>query len=97
MQRPIRATDHRHLSPRRKEATPWPPTRTPLLRTLSAPVTSDGVHKQITDQRLAEIARDHDDDPRALAEAIVAEPQADDDGYRDDATVVVLLRAPAAA
>ena len=57
-------------------------------------LTSDGVHKQITHERLAELVREHADDPQVLADAVVAEPQADQDGYRDDATVIVILRTP---
>lgn len=57
-------------------------------------LSSDGVHKQMADERLAELVREHADDPQALADAVVAEPQADEDGYRDDATVIVILHAP---
>lgn len=54
-------------------------------------LTSDGVHKQITGQRLAEIVAAHADaDPQALADAIVAAPETGPDGYRDDATAIVL-------
>lgn len=53
-------------------------------------LTSDGVHKQITHERLTEIVRVYAEDPQALAEAIVNEPEPDAEGYRDDATVIVL-------
>lgn len=54
-------------------------------------LTSDGVHKQITDQRLAEIVHEHAEDPEALVAAIVGAPVADADGYRDDATAIAIL------
>ncbi|GAA2679610.1 hypothetical protein GCM10009864_59890 [Streptomyces lunalinharesii] len=38
--------------------------------------------------------RTHRDDPQALAEALVAAAAEDGDGYRDDATALVLLRRP---
>lgn len=41
-------------------------------------------------ERLVEIIREHAGDPQALADALVAEPEVDKDGYRDDVTVVVL-------
>jgi protein phosphatase len=54
-------------------------------------LTSDGVHKQITDEHLTDIVRAHaGHGPAALAEAIVNAPQTDDEGYRDDATAIVL-------
>lgn len=42
---------------------------------------------------LEELAREHHRDPQALAEAVVAAAQAGDDGYRDDATAIVLMPA----
>lgn len=40
---------------------------------------------------LEQIIRGHADDPQALADALVAAPDVDAQGYRDDVTVVVLL------
>jgi PPM family protein phosphatase len=42
-------------------------------------------------ERLVGVVREHADDPQALADALVVEPEIDRDGYRDDVTVVVLL------
>lgn len=52
-------------------------------------LTSDGVHDQVPQDRLVDLLREHTD-PQALADAIVAVVIADEDGYRDDATVVVI-------
>ncbi|WP_194918207.1 PP2C family serine/threonine-protein phosphatase [Catenulispora rubra] len=57
---------------------------------LTVILTSDGVHDALGPERMTEIARTHSDDPQALAEALAAAPDIDEDGYRDDATVVVL-------
>lgn len=51
-------------------------------------LVSDGVSDQVPD--MARLVADHTDDPQALADALVAAAQTDDDGYRDDATVVAL-------
>jgi PPM family protein phosphatase len=56
-------------------------------------LTSDGVHDPVTAERLAELVAAHQHDPQALAEALVAEPAAGEDGYRDDATAIVLMLA----
>lgn len=56
-------------------------------------LTSDGVHDALEAEDLEELVRAHTDDPQALANALVAAPQLDGDGYRDDATAVVILRA----
>ena len=53
-------------------------------------LTSDGVHDAIDGEVLAELVVAYRDDPEALADALVAEPVADEDGYRDDATAIVL-------
>ncbi len=53
-------------------------------------LVSDGVSDHVPD--MAAVIREHEDDPQALADALVAAAQEDGDGYRDDATVVVLLR-----
>jgi len=57
---------------------------------LTVILTSDGVHDALGPERMTEIARAHGDDPQALAEALVAAPEVGENGYRDDATVIVL-------
>lgn len=57
-------------------------------------LTSDGVHDQIPPLALQDLVREHAADPQALADALVSAAQADEKGYRDDATVVVVLRRP---
>jgi protein phosphatase len=52
-------------------------------------LTSDGLDAVPEDQ-LTDLIREHADDPQALADALVAAPQADGSGYRDDVTVAVL-------
>lgn len=53
---------------------------------------SDGVPGHIPHAALVELVRQHGDDPQALADAIVAAAQEDEEGYRDDVTVVVICR-----
>ncbi|MFE7566222.1 hypothetical protein ACFU76_04550 [Streptomyces sp. NPDC057539] len=53
-------------------------------------LTSDGVHDQVAADAMEALVREHADDPQALADALVAAAEVDGDGYRDDATVVVL-------
>ncbi|OEV09221.1 PP2C family serine/threonine-protein phosphatase [Streptomyces nanshensis] len=55
-------------------------------------ITSDGVHDQVEPDRLATLASKHATEPRALADALVSAARADADGYRDDATALVLPR-----
>jgi PPM family protein phosphatase len=55
-------------------------------------LASDGIDS-IPDDVLAELVRQHADAPQALADAIVAAVEAEGDGYRDDATVVVIRSA----
>lgn len=52
-------------------------------------LTSDGVHDSVPHNELEALLREHTA-PQTLADAIVAAVRADSDGYRDDATVVVL-------
>ncbi|MFH8288412.1 hypothetical protein [Streptomyces sp. NPDC018059] len=54
-------------------------------------LTTDGIHAQIPADLLTGLVRDHEDDPAALAAALVAAAQDDTDGYRDDATAIVIL------
>lgn len=53
-------------------------------------LTSDGVHDQVEPAVLEELVREHQADPQALADALVAAAREDEDGYRDDATAIVL-------
>ncbi|WP_405676888.1 SpoIIE family protein phosphatase [Streptomyces sp. NBC_01511] len=53
-------------------------------------LTSDGIHDQISHDALTALVREHADQPQALADALVAAAQPDSDGYRDDATVIVI-------
>lgn len=56
-------------------------------------LTSDGVHDQVSHETLVELLRLYADEPETLALAIVEAAEEDPDGYRDDATVIVLLGA----
>ncbi|MFZ4237523.1 hypothetical protein ACOZGD_20345 [Streptomyces murinus] len=53
-------------------------------------LTTDGVHDQVKPEDMKTLARELEDDPQALAEALVAAARETDDGYRDDATAVVI-------
>ncbi|WP_254406658.1 SpoIIE family protein phosphatase, partial [Streptomyces sp. AC627_RSS907] len=53
-------------------------------------LTSDGVHDQTDHDTLTATVRTHATDPQALADALVAAAEADADGYRDDATAIVI-------
>ncbi|MFF1483125.1 hypothetical protein ACIGZH_01720 [Streptomyces sp. NPDC058319] len=55
-------------------------------------LTSDGVHDQVDHAVMTQLAAEHATDPQALADALVAAAQPNDEGYRDDATAVVLLQ-----
>ncbi|MFJ9260477.1 hypothetical protein ACIRP4_09435 [Streptomyces bacillaris] len=55
---------------------------------------SDGVHDQVAMSVMEDLAREHHRDPQALATALVAAAQADESGYRDDATAVVISLEP---
>ncbi|MDA2810369.1 PP2C family serine/threonine-protein phosphatase [Nocardiopsis sp. RSe5-2] len=57
-------------------------------------LTSDGVHDYVAHEELEEMAAALQDSPQDLAQALVDAARPDEDGYRDDATAVVL--APAA-
>ncbi|MFF1416550.1 hypothetical protein [Streptomyces sp. NPDC058280] len=54
-------------------------------------LTSDGIHDQIEHTALEALVREHAADPQALADALVAAAEPNGDGYRDDATVVVIV------
>ncbi|MEV8048945.1 hypothetical protein [Streptomyces bacillaris] len=51
---------------------------------------SDGAHDQVAADVMEDLVREHHDTPQILAEAIVAAARADESGYRDDATAVVI-------
>ncbi|NEB95466.1 SpoIIE family protein phosphatase [Streptomyces bauhiniae] len=55
-------------------------------------LTSDGVHDQTDPVALESLVREHEADPQALADALVNAAQPDADGYRDDATAIVIRR-----
>jgi serine/threonine protein phosphatase PrpC len=52
-------------------------------------LTSDGLDT-LGQEGIYGLIRENGDDPQALADALVAAVDADEDGYRDDATVIVL-------
>ncbi|MFJ2882430.1 hypothetical protein ACIQGT_14085 [Streptomyces sp. NPDC093108] len=56
-------------------------------------LTSDGVHDQMPGDVLDDLVREHQGAPQALADALVAAAQDDEEGYRDDATAIVISRA----
>ncbi|WP_349239254.1 hypothetical protein [Streptomyces sp. CC224B] len=53
---------------------------------------SDGVSDQVDTETWEALCRRHATAPQALADALVAAAEEDVEGYRDDATVAVLLR-----
>ncbi|MFC6080880.1 PP2C family protein-serine/threonine phosphatase [Sphaerisporangium aureirubrum] len=55
-------------------------------------LTSDGVHDSVPHEALEVLVLTHQDDPQALADAIVEAACENGKGYRDDATAVVMLR-----
>ncbi|GGX34004.1 SpoIIE family protein phosphatase [Streptomyces noursei] len=55
-------------------------------------LVSDGISDQVDQETAEALCRTHEADPQALADALVAAAEEDDEGYRDDATVIVLLR-----
>ncbi len=59
-------------------------------------LTTDGVHGALTDSDLTALIRTHEQQPQALADAITATVQSDEDGYRDDATAIVITPRTAA-
>lgn len=63
-------------------------TRSPLVV-----LTSDGVHDQVPHTTMEALALAHEDEPQALAEALVAAAETGADGVRDDATAIVTRRA----
>ncbi|MFI5987724.1 SpoIIE family protein phosphatase [Streptomyces sp. NPDC051555] len=55
-------------------------------------LVSDGISDQVDAQTMETLCRRHEADPQALADALVAAVKEDGDGYRDDATVIAMLR-----
>lgn len=55
-------------------------------------LTSDGVHDQVVPNVLEALILRHEDDPQALADALVAAAEAGPDGSRDDASAIVIRR-----
>lgn len=58
-------------------------------------IVSDGVSDQVGHARMEALCRAHAADPQALADALTSAAEADAEGYRDDATVIVLAYVPA--
>jgi serine/threonine protein phosphatase PrpC len=56
---------------------------------------SDGVSDQVGHARMEALCRAHAADPQALADVLAAAAEADEKGYRDDATVIALAASPA--
>jgi len=54
-------------------------------------LVSDGVCDQVGRETIEDLCRTCGADPQALADHLIAAAQPDDDGYRDDATAVVML------
>ncbi|MFB6567060.1 hypothetical protein [Streptomyces noursei] len=55
-------------------------------------LVSDGSSGQVDQETPEQLWLTHQDDPQTLADALVAAVDDDADGYRDDATVLALLR-----
>lgn len=56
-------------------------------------LTTDGIHDAVPHSLVEALVRQHADNPQALANALVAAVPADVDGYRDDATAVIVTTA----
>ncbi|MFE9250940.1 hypothetical protein [Streptomyces sp. NPDC007088] len=56
-------------------------------------LVTDGISDQVGHERMEALCRAHAADPQALADALAAATEADAEGYRDDATVIVLAHA----
>ncbi|MFF1715758.1 PP2C family protein-serine/threonine phosphatase [Streptomyces sp. NPDC058268] len=55
-------------------------------------LVSDGISDQVDHATAERLCRTHGADPQALADALITAVKEDAEGYRDDATVVALLR-----
>jgi hypothetical protein len=58
-------------------------------------LTSNGIHERLPHQELETLVGAHHSNPQPLADMIVAAARHDDDGHRDDASVVILTGAGA--
>ncbi|MCQ1582422.1 SpoIIE family protein phosphatase [Streptomyces parvus] len=58
-------------------------------------LVTDGVSDQVGHEQMEALCRAHAAEPQALADALTAAAQADEEGYRDDATVIVMAYVPA--
>lgn len=56
-------------------------------------LVSDRVSDHVSPEGFAQLCCEHAADPQLLADALVASAREDRTGYRDDATVIVLLHA----
>jgi serine/threonine protein phosphatase PrpC len=57
-------------------------------------LVSDGVSYQVGHELMEALRWEHESDPQALAEALTAAAESDEEGYRDDATVIALAGTP---
>ncbi|MFD6334242.1 hypothetical protein ACFWGI_32305 [Streptomyces niveus] len=57
-------------------------------------LVTDGVSDQVGHERMEALCRAHAADPQALADALTAAAVANAEGYRDDATVIVMAATP---
>ncbi|MFF8618268.1 hypothetical protein [Streptomyces sp. NPDC015350] len=58
-------------------------------------LVTDGISDQVSHERMEALCRAHAADPQVLADALAAAAEADEEGYRDDATVIVMTTVPA--
>ncbi|MDX3694893.1 SpoIIE family protein phosphatase [Streptomyces europaeiscabiei] len=57
-------------------------------------LVSDGVSDQVGHELMETLCREHESDPQALADALTAAAEANEEGYRDDATVIAMAGTP---
>ncbi|MEW1699088.1 PP2C family protein-serine/threonine phosphatase [Streptomyces sp. NPDC093249] len=74
-------------------ATCWQAEIPPSVRLVF--LCSDGLSDQVAPSVWRDLCITHGEDPQSLADALVGAAVADESGYRDDTTVVVLRRAAA--
>ncbi|MFE3995198.1 PP2C family protein-serine/threonine phosphatase [Streptomyces goshikiensis] len=53
-------------------------------------LVSDGISDQVDEETFARLCFEHGEDPQTLADALVAAAKEDEDGYRDDASVIAM-------
>lgn len=57
-------------------------------------LVTDGVSDQVGHELMEALCRTHAADPQTLADALTAAAETDEDGYRDDATVIAIAATP---